>query len=166
MNCKFCGIAVPDGMEFCPNCGKTTIEPVPEPIPEPDPLTKKEFYHLPENSRIRRNINVCSIVGYVVAGICLAGYILFGNIPAGVVSAVLFVSVSLLIQLNQSFAASIILIVLGVANAAVSALVGAVVLGSFTGGLTVAIGIDAVIWTWKFRKAWKGYQVSVKSHET
>lgn len=155
MNCRFCGIAVPDGMEYCPNCGRETAEPIVEEIPVEPPvvLSRKEFLYTEENSKIRKNIKLCAILGYVIAGINLIGYIVMGNFIAAIITALVFTILSLLIHLRQSLVASIIFLVLGIISTALSI----IMLGSFSGGFIIAIGIDAVIWTSKFHKAWKAY---------
>lgn len=155
MNCRFCGIAVPDGMEYCPNCGRETAEPIIENIPVEPPvkLTRKEYIHSEENAKIKKNIKLCAILGYIIAGINLIGYIITGLIPAAIITALIFTVLSLFIHLRQSLAASIIFLTLGIISTALSV----IMLGSFSGGFIIAIGVDAVVWTSKFRTAWKEY---------
>ena len=119
-----------------------------------DNMTRLEYLKSPEMNLIRKNINTCAIMGYVIAALSFGiNYFMYQSL-SGIFDAVLIVVCSLLIQLLQSRVASIILMVYAVLNVVV-----VVIQTGRLGGWWIAIvGIYAIIYTFKFQKAWKEHK--------
>jgi hypothetical protein len=119
-----------------------------------DNMTRLEYLKSPEMSLVRKNINTCAIMGYVIAVLSFGiNYFMYQSL-SGIFDAVLIVVCSLLIQLLQSRVASIILMVYAVLNVVV-----VVIQTGRLGGWWIAIvGIYAIIYTFKFQKAWKAHK--------
>ena len=117
-------------------------------------MTRLEYLKSPEMSLVRKNINTCAIMGYVIAVLSFGiNYFMYQSL-SGIFDAVLIVVCSLLIQLLQSRVASIILMVYAVLNVVV-----VVIQTERLGGWWIAIvGIYAIIYTFKFQKAWKAHK--------
>ena len=114
-------------------------------------MTRLEFLKTPEMALIRKNINTCAIMGYVIAGLSLVLSFVYYQSASGILDAILIVVCSLLIQLLQSRVASIILMVYAVLNVVVVV----IQTGRLGGWWIAVVGIYAVIYTFKFQKAWK-----------
>ena len=114
-------------------------------------MTRLEFLKTPEMALIRKNINTCAIMGYVIAGLSLLLSFVYYQSASGILDAILIVVCSLLIQLLQSRVASIILLV----YAAINVIYLLIETGRLGGWWIAVVGIYAVIYTFKFQKAWK-----------
>ena len=114
-------------------------------------MTRLEFLKTPEMALIRKNINTCAIMGYVIAGLSLVLSFVYYQSASGILDAILIVVCSLLIQLLQSRVASIILLV----YAAINVIYLLIETGRLRGWWIAVVGIYAVIYTFKFQKAWK-----------
>ena len=114
-------------------------------------MTRLEFFRSPSMKIISKNITTCAIIGYVIAGISLYfGVIKTGNM-VGLLDVFLILACSLLIHLLQSRAAAIVL----AAYSALKVIVTSVSNGKFSGWWVALVGVYAVIYTFKFQKAWK-----------
>ena len=160
--CPRCGAAVEEGSKFCVTCGEPLtgnaapaegFSDVPAPVYAPKAATKKEFLDLPENSKMKKEINSSAIISYICAGITLLVAIVAKS-PLSFVDVVILVVLGLLIHLKQSRACAIILLIYAIINVIVTV----VTTQSFGGYLIVIAGIFAVIYTFKLDKAWKEYQ--------
>ena len=117
-------------------------------------MTRLEFLKTPEMDLIRKNINTCAIMGYVIAGLSLVLSFVYYQSASGILDAILIVVCSLLIQLLQSRVASIILMVYAVLNVVVVV----IQTGRLGGWWIAVVGIYAIIYTFKFQKAWKEHK--------
>ena len=111
-------------------------------------MTRLEYLKSPEMALIRKNINSCAIMGYVVAALSFGiNYFMYQSL-SGIFDAILIVVCSLLIQLLQSRVAAIVLMVILVL----------VQTGRLGGWWIAVVGVYAIIYTFKFQKAWKAYK--------
>ena len=105
---------------------------------------------------IRNNLFSSAVIGYVIAGVFLYINVIKSGYFYAVIDIVVILACSLLIHLLQSRAAAIVLAAYAVLNAVVTT----VSTGKFNGWswVVVFVGVYAVIYTFKFQKAWKDYQ--------
>lgn len=118
----------------------------------PKAATRKEFLHLPENKKLRKNINAAGIICYVCAGITLLATLAAGNL-FGLLDVLILLGMGLGIHLKQSMACAIILTV----YAAISFLLS-IAAGSAGGWLVLLAGIFGIVYIASLNKAWKAYQ--------
>ena len=174
--CPNCGQPVEEGTKFCATCGapiqaaQTPVQqpvqtPVQQPVQQPTfpgaaapqkAATKKEFLELPENAKLKKEINTSGIFCYVCAALSVVvGVLLAGNY-AVLLDAVILIGLGLGVHLAKSRVCAIILLVYSVFNV-VYLLVST---GRFGGYLIVIAAVYAVINTFKLEKAWKAYRQS------
>ena len=117
-------------------------------------MTRREFLKTPQMNAIRNNLFSSAVLGYVIAGITLY----FGVIQTGnyftLLEVFLILACSLLIHLLQSRVAAIVLAAYAVLNVVVTTVSN----GKFSGWWVALVGVYAVIYTFRFQKAWKDYQ--------
>lgn len=119
-------------------------------------MTRREFLKTPQMKMIRNNIFTCAVIGYVVAGLSLYfGVIQTGNY-FGLLDVVFILACSLLIHLLQSRVAAICLTAYSVLNIVVTTVAN----GKFSGWWVALVGVYAVIYTFKFQKAWQMQKAS------
>ena len=117
-------------------------------------MTRREFLKTPQMNAIKNNLFSSAVIGYVIAGLTLYfGVIKTGNYFA-MLDVVLILACALLIHLLQSRAAAIVLAAYAVLNVVVTTVSN----GKFSGWWVALVGVYAVIYTFKFQKAWKDYQ--------
>ncbi|MBO4425617.1 MAG: hypothetical protein J5776_01280 [Clostridiales bacterium] len=114
-------------------------------------MTRREFYKSDEMAQVRKNIRVCAISAYVIAALSLLVNLLLLDNPTGVLDSITMVVLGLLIQLLQSRVAAILLAVYGVVNM----IAVTIMTGKFGGWWIMVVAIWAVVYTFKFHKAWK-----------
>ncbi len=156
MNCEKCGSVIEVGQLVCSNCGAAVAEPQVAPVQEQsgawqEKMSKKEFYKHPNLNSVRKEINSCGIVLYILAALNLVISLLSGS--AGILDAVLLIGLGLGIQLGKSRACAVILTVYSIINI----IVLLVSTGSFGGYLIAIAGVYSVINTFKFHKLYKEY---------
>lgn len=122
-------------------------------------MTKKEFLKHPNLKKCKSNINASAILLYFCAGITLIMTVLatLMTVSGGfstIIDVLLLVGMGLGIQLAQSRACSIIIFVYSIINF----IYGVIMTGRVTGWLIIVAGICAIIYTFKFQKAWKEYE--------
>ncbi len=147
ITCPNCGAVNADGAGFCVSCGAPLST-------APAAATKKEFLKLPENKKVRSELNGASIICYVCAGITLAVGIAAGGFPFVLLDVAILVGLGLGIHLSHSRVCAVILLV----YAAVNSVVGLLQSGRFSGYLVLIAGIFAVIYTFRAEKSWQAYR--------
>lgn len=118
----------------------------------PKAANKKEFLQLPENKKLRKNINTAGIICYICGGITLLFSLAVGNL-FGIIDVLLLVGMGLGIHLKQSMACAIILTVYAAINFILS-----LTSGSTAGWLVLLAGIFGIVYIANLNKAWKAYQ--------
>lgn len=171
--CPSCGAACNDSEKFCSNCGSslpdagtvsTQVEPAApvypdygqtyaQPVAAPKAATKKEFMKLPENKKLRSELNAAAIITFVCAGITLLSGFVTGNWSI-LIDVAIMVGLGLGIMLSYSRVCAVLLLVYGLLNV----VVGLVQNGVPSGYLIVIAGVLAVIYAFKAEKLWKQYQ--------
>lgn len=121
----------------------------------PKAATKKEFLKLPENTKMRREINGAAIICYVCAGITLLVALGSGSL-ASILDVLILVGLGLGIHLAQSKACAILLTI----YASISVLITLIAYGRLAGWLPLVAGIAALVYTVKLSKAWKAYNAN------
>ena len=119
-------------------------------------MTRSEFLKTPEQSANRKNILSCAICGYVVAVISLIVNVFLLDNYMGILDCILIAVTSLLVQILQSRIAAIVLALYAVTNM----IYVTISMGRIGGWWIAIIGVYAVIYTFKFQKAWKEYKCS------
>lgn len=114
-------------------------------------MTRREFYKSDEMAQVRKSIRVCAISAYVIAALSLLVNLLLLDNPTGILDSITMVVLGLLIQLLQSRVAAILLAVYGVVNM----IAVTIMTGRFGGWWIMVVAIWAVVYTFKFHKAWK-----------
>ena len=114
--------------------------------------TKKEFLKLPENKKIRKEINGAAIICYSCAAITLLVSLATGSFSS-ILDVVILIGLGLGIHLAKSRICAIILTVYGAINMIITTTAN----GSLAGWLPLAAGIFALVYTIKLSKAWKAY---------
>ena len=114
--------------------------------------TKKEFLKLPENKRMRKEINGAAIICYVCAGITLLMCLITGNLSC-ILDVILLVGLGLGVHLAHNRVCAIILLVYGTLNMVSMSMQ----MGSFSGYLPFFAGLGSTMYTIKLSKAWKAY---------
>ena len=121
-------------------------------------MTKKEFLKHPNLKKCKGNINASAILLYFCAGITMIATVLLTlTVASGlgtIIDVLLLVGMGLGIQLAQSRACSIVVFIYSIINF----IYGVIMTGRATGWLIVVAGICAIIYTFKFQKAWKEYE--------
>ena len=113
-------------------------------------MTQREFFKSPQMNAISKNIFTCAVIGYVIAGLTLYLDVIKSGNYYSIATVVVLAVCSVLIHLLQSRAAAIVL----TAFSAMVVLVTNVQNGKFSGWWVVLIGVYAIIYTFKFQKAW------------
>lgn len=119
-------------------------------------LTKDQFYKHPNIDPVRKQIRGSGIVCYVVAGISLVLSVLSGGFWGffdAMLDVLLLVGLGLGIQLGKSRACAIVLTVYG----AINTILVTIQTGSVGGWWSLAAGIYAIIYTFKYQNAWAEY---------
>lgn len=172
--CPSCGAACNDTEKFCGSCGSSLLNaddvsiqaesaapaysdyaaPVyDQPAYTPKAATKKEFLKLPENKKIRSELNAAAIITFVCAGITMLSGFVTGNWSI-LIDVAIMVGLGLGIMLSYSRVCAVVLVVYGLLNV----VVGLVQNGVPSGYLIVIAGVLAVIYAFKAEKLWKQYQ--------
>lgn len=167
MKCMHCGTEFADGLPNCPSCG-APASPYGQPGMQGQPyapgagyaspnLTKKEFLKHPNLKTCKGGILSAAIFAYICAVLSLIVNVLLseeGFTFTSIIDCVILVGLGLGIQLAQSRACAVVLLVYSIINMIISI----VILGQAGGYLILIVAIDAVIFTFRFQKAWKEYQ--------
>ena len=164
MKCVHCGTEFADGMSNCPTCGAPAALGQPGAQGQPygggvgyasPNMTKKEFLRHPNLKKTKSGITSAAILAYICGVLTFGVSLLLTDTGMfALIDLVLLVGLGLGIQLGQSRACSIILLI----YSAFSVISGLIASGSPSGYLVLIAAIDAVIATFRFQKAWKDYQ--------
>ena len=119
----------------------------------PRAATLKEFLKLPENKKLKRQINASAIICYICALITL-GLMAAAEAPSMILDVVVVLVLGLLIHITKSKVCAVILLVFAVINT-VYILATA---QQFGGWLLLIAGGYAVSATFRLDKLWKAYQ--------
>lgn len=118
-------------------------------------MTRNEFLKTDEMTKNRKQIISSAVACYILAAISIgANYILNGTLD--ILDPIILVVFGLLIQLLQSRVAAILLTVYSVINVVYMT----ITMGQLAGWWVCVVGVYAVIYTFKFQKAWKEYKKS------
>ena len=187
MQCLHCGNQLLDGSQTCPNCGapvsasnvqgqpnqfqqgqfygqpnqfqqgqfygQPNQAPYGQPYGSTPTMTKKEFWKHPSLKSCRGNINGVAILLYFSAAVTLLTAVLSGNYFI-LIDALFVLGMGLGIQLGKSRVCAILIFAYSIYNL----IYGLITTGKPTGWLVIIAGILAIIYTFKFQKAWKEYQ--------
>ena len=148
--CAQCGQFCEDGASFCTNCG-TPLSRWPSPSAV---STKKEFLQLPENSRLKKELNSDAIVCYICAALTVILGVFVLKSPYFLIDVIIVLGMGLGIHLKQSKVCAVILCIYAVINT----ILGLINNGKISGYLLLIAGIYSVISTFKLDKQWKQYQ--------
>ena len=119
-------------------------------------MTRSEFLKTKEMKKIRANIFACAALGYAIAvGSVIVNVIQSRNFSV-IIDAAFLIAMSLLIHLLQSRVAAILTGVYAVINIGVMYSMN----GKPGGIIVLAVAIYAIIYTFKFQKAWYEYKNS------
>jgi hypothetical protein len=119
-------------------------------------MTRSEFLKTKEMKKIRANIFACAALGYAIAvGSVIVNVIHSRNFSV-ILDAVFLIAMSLLIHLLQSRVAAILIGVYSVINIGVMYYMN----GKPGGIIVLAVAIYAIIYTFKFQKAWHDHKNS------
>ena len=113
-------------------------------------MTRLEFFKSPQMSAIRNNIKTCAVLGYVLAGLTLYFNVIKGQNYFALADVLFLLVCSLLIHFLQSRAAAIVF----AAYAAFTVIYTSTSNGKLSGWWVVLIAVYAIIFTFRFQKAW------------
>lgn len=117
-------------------------------------MKRSEFLKTKEMKKIRANINACAYLGYAIAvGSVIVNVIQSGNYVV-IFDALFIIAMSLLVHLLQSRVAAILLGVYAVINVGVMYYMN----GKPGGVVVLAVAVYAIIYTFKFQKAWHDFK--------
>lgn len=118
-------------------------------------MTRNQFLKTEEMKPIKKQIISCAVICYVLAVISIAAnYFLNGEL--NLLDPIILVVFGLLIQLLQSRVAAILLTVYAVCNVVYMT----ISMGQLAGWWILIVAVYALIYTFKFQKAWKEYKKS------
>ena len=118
-------------------------------------MTRNQFLKTEEMKPIKKQIISCAVICYVLAVISIAAnYFLNGEL--NLLDPIILVVFGLLIQLLQSRVAAILLTVYAVCNVVYMT----ISMGQPAGWWVLIVAVYALIYTFKFQKAWKEYKKS------
>ena len=162
--CTNCGNYSADTAAFCESCGAALPADGYTQVAYPGayyqqpqaPLVtdKKAFLALPENAKMKREINTAAILCYVCAGITCVLMVLMAKNYFSLVDVALLLGLGLGVHLLQSRVCAVLLCVYAVGNTVLAL----ATTGTPGGWLAIVAGVCAVIYTFKLDKAWKTYQ--------
>lgn len=117
-------------------------------------MTKKEFDQCESIKPIAKNIMASAIIAYVIGAISLVANVILGGNVFGILDVVIVVGLGLGIQFVKSRVCAVILGVYSVFN-----LIYMLVLTGRPGGwLIIICAVYAIMYTFKYQKAWNAYQ--------
>lgn len=152
MKCDKCGAELESNALVCPSCGQAVSEEQRMREQYGDrKLTKKEFLKLPAMKPCVTNIKTCGIAFYVIGVINIVLYLFWGEFP---IDGIILILLGLGIHLGVSRVCAVLSAAYGAFN-----LIYVVMTSGTIGGWWVLLAaVYAVIYVFKFHKAWGRYQ--------
>ena len=152
MKCSKCGQELENDALVCPFCGQAVSDEDRQQAQYGGKdLTKKEFLKLPGMKTIKSNVNSAGIAFYVLGVLNIVIYAALGSFPW---DGILLIVFGLGIHLGKSRVCAILSLIYGIFGVVVALLTT----GNVTGYLIVVAGVYAVMYTFRFHKAWNDYQ--------
>lgn len=152
MVCSKCGAELDNNALVCPTCGQAVPDEARiQAQAGGQPLTKKEFLKLPAMKSCKSNINVCGILLYVFGGINIVLALGLGTVP---IDGIILILLGLGIHLGKSRVCGLLCAAYSIFNV----IYMLYTTGKAVGVWIVLIGIDAVIYTFKYHSAWNKYK--------
>ncbi len=150
MFCSNCSKEIPDGSQFCPECGAVQTAAG---EPAPKAATRKEFFDSVCPQKIRKEIKSAAIVLYICAAATAVVQILGGMFP---IDGIIIAALGVWIHTKKSLAGAIIAVVYAVLSCAITF----IDTGSFGGWLILVGAIIALVYIIKGNKLWKEYKAN------
>lgn len=117
-------------------------------------MTKKEFNECANIKTITKNITASAIIAYVIGVVTfIVNVVLAGN-AAGILDVLIVVGLGLGVHLAKSRVCAVIIAAYSIFNCIYMLMLT----GRPGGWLIIVCGVYAVIYTFKYQKAWKKYQ--------
>ena len=113
-------------------------------------MTRMEFFKSRQMSAVRNNITTCAVLGYVLAGLTLYFNVIKDQNYFALADVLFLLVCSLLIHFLQSRVAAIVF----AAYAAFTVIYTSTSNGKLSGWWVVLIAVYAIIFTFRFQKAW------------
>lgn len=152
MVCSKCGAELDNNALVCPTCGQAVSDEARiQAQAGGQPLTKKEFLKLPAMKSCKSNINVCGILLYILGAINIGLAIAMGSFP---LDGILLVLLGLGIHLGKSRVCALLCAAYSIFNV----IYMLYTTGKAAGVWIVLIGIDAVLYTFRYHSAWNKYK--------
>lgn len=152
MKCSQCGQELENDALVCPFCGQAVSDEDRQQIQYGGKnLTKKEFLQLPGMKNIKTNINTSGIAMYVLGVINIALEVYMKVLP---IDGILLILLGLGIHLGKSRVCALLCALYSGFNLFYTMYTT----GQRSGVLILIFAIDAVIYTFKYHKAWNEYQ--------
>ena len=154
MKCSKCGQELENDALVCPFCGQAVSDEDRQQAQYGDKnLTKKEFLQLPGMKSIKSNVNGCGIAFYILGVLNIIIYAVAGSFPWDGIFLIL-------LGLGVHLAKSRVCAILSLVYAVFGVIIALLMTQNVTGYLIVVVAVYAVIYTFKFHKAWNEYQLN------
>ena len=152
MVCRKCGAEMDNNALVCPSCGQAVSDEARiQAQVGAGSLTKKDFLKLPAMKSCKSNINICGILLYILGAINIALAIFMGTLP---LDGIILILLGLGVHLGKSRVCALLCAAYSIFNV----IYMVVSTGNVAGWWIVVIGIDAVIYTFKYHSAWNNYK--------
>lgn len=152
MNCSKCGAELENNALVCPTCGQAVSDEARiQAQAGGEQLTKKDFLQLPAMKSCKSNIDGCGIVLYILGAINIVYQIYLRSFP---IDGIILVLLGLGIHLGKSRVCALICAAYSIFNV----IYMVVQTGKVAGWWILLVGIDAVIYTFKYHSAWNKYK--------
>lgn len=158
MQCSGCGTELAEGALLCPQCGRVveTAQALKEKY-KGSLMSKKEFYQLPGVKSSRGNIIGCAVMTYLCAFMTFLAAMDWADytdkIPFFAMAIGTQLALGLWLQLGKSRLCAILILLYGVAELVLSPKEMTRV-----SLLLLLVGVDAIIYTFKFHRLWSQYK--------
>ena len=152
MICSKCGAEMDNNALVCPSCGQAVSDEARiQAQAGVGSLTKKDFLKLPAMKSCKSNINTCGILLYILGAINIVLAFFMGTLP---LDGIILILLGLGVHLGKSRVCALICAAYSIFNL----IYMMASTGKVAGWWIVVIGIDAVIYTFKYHSAWNKYK--------